>query len=317
MKERFSQRRVARILGVGSGQVQSWCQMGVVSPREIETREGAYSFEDLVELRTARTLMTKGLPARALREGMRVLRGLFPGVSNPLSRCNPRVFARRLMVQWEGRLLEVESGQLLLEHVVEEGGGVGNVIPLNREEESAWEWFKRGLLYDTDVSTYHLAIEAYGQAIAACPQLVEAYVNQGNVWFNLGALAEAERSYRRAIGIHPHYAPAYFNLGNLLEDEGRYDEALEAYTRAIEMDPNFADAHFNLAGVLETLNAQNEAQKEWRAYLALDPESPWAEVARQRLRVALKSVEPEQGNEAALEVSDRGGGLQRPEPTVG
>jgi tetratricopeptide (TPR) repeat protein len=188
------------------------------------------------------------------------------------------------------------------------------VVALQGGQESAWEWFQRGLRYDTDTSTYHLAIEAYGRAIAVYPEFAEAYVNQGNVWFNLGALAEAERSYRRAIGIHPHYAPAYFNLGNVLEEEDRNHEAASAYTKAIELDPGFSDAHFNLAGVLEKLDAHHEAQKEWRKYLALDPDSPWAEAARERLEAGRRAVEAERKEETAPEASREGDGTSRPTP---
>lgn len=66
-------------------------------------------------------------------------------------------------------------------------------------------------------------------------------------------------------------------------------KALDYFDRAIAADPNLPEARFNRAISLQVLHSPTEARAAWQDYLNLDKNSPWAEEARQNLKLLEES----------------------------
>ena len=64
-------------------------------------------------------------------------------------------------------------------------------------------------------SDYNGAIEAYNQAISHNPELLEAYLQRGNAWFNLRNAEKAIADFDQIIAIDSSYADAWYNRGNV------------------------------------------------------------------------------------------------------
>jgi tetratricopeptide (TPR) repeat protein len=132
---------------------------------------------------------------------------------------------------------------------------------------SAQDWFDRAVeLEHTDAQA---ALEAYDQAIAADPKLLDAHVNRGWLLHEAGRLEEAERAYRAGIAACGEEPLVLYNLGVLLVDMERKQEAAEVYEAAVRASPGFADCHYNLALLCEELGRPRDAIRHMAQYRRL------------------------------------------------
>jgi len=66
----------------------------------------------------------------------------------------------------------------------------------------------------------------------ATPERVAAFFNLGVELSNAGDRAASEQAYRQALAINPDLVEALVNLGNTLEGQGRVEEALDCWRQA-------------------------------------------------------------------------------------
>ncbi len=85
-------------------------------------------------------------------------------------------------------------------------------------------------------------------------------INQGNIYFEMGRVAEGERSLRQAIEVHPNSIVARANLASLLGSTQRFDEAEALYLEVLKIDPDSQVTQNNLA-TLRKLKAQQTQNK--------------------------------------------------------
>ena len=114
---------------------------------------------------------------------------------------------------------------------------------------------------------YHQLAEAsLKQCIELDTTFYGGYSNLGNVYLEVGRLAEAEAMHKTAAKLAPFCARTQNNLGALLEELGRYQEAFEYFTKAASIEPDYATAVYNLAAMnLKFKNfADGWAQRESR-----------------------------------------------------
>lgn len=99
----------------------------------------------------------------------------------------------------------------------------------------------------------------------------ESYLDEGNVYFNVGQFALAIDRYTQAIALDPGLASAYYNRANAYTRSGEFDRALADYNRALELAPRDPDAHNN-RGMLHLYRGNYaEALADFNAALELDP----------------------------------------------
>lgn len=117
------------------------------------------------------------------------------------------------------------------------------------------------------------AIAMLEPAVERAPEPA-AYESLGWWHWELGQLAEAQRSFERAIELDPEQAYAsYGGLANLLADQGNPDQA-EALLRQATADfPENAQMHAELGHLLVQLERPGEAIGPYERALELDPEN--------------------------------------------
>ena len=81
------------------------------------------------------------------------------------------------------------------------------------------------------------AIARVKEALAADPEIVEAYMLLGNFYKKAKRPREAIDAYRRALARDGEHQGALFSLAVAYKDEGRLDEALLGFERARALDP--------------------------------------------------------------------------------
>jgi len=271
---------VERMLHLSRGTIRGLISRGFVTPARGPRREYRFSFQDLVILRTARSLLQANVPPRRIGRSLRALRRQLPK-SMPLTGLTICAVGNEVVVRGGGNRWQVESGQYLLELDVTVTGDSLHIIEIEpradaqingaRERQGAsmeaQTWFERGIsVEDRDIEK---ALEAYERCRALDARHIAAHINLGRLHHEAGRFDEAQRVYREALHRCEPDPMLLFNLGVLLEDTARKEEAIEAYLQALSEDPDFADAHFNLARLYEALGRLQHAIRHLGVYRRL------------------------------------------------
>ncbi len=289
----FSTRDASNILGIKTGRLRYWKRIGLVTPSNLRKGRRCYGFQDLICLKTAQGLVTQGLQATQMRNGVESLKRKFPGFDNYLANKRVYVFGSHAIIRHKDGFIEPQSGQLLFEFDLDDfAEEVEHRIKPFESKKTAEGWFQEGLRYDSSKETYPFALEAYQKAVELDPNFGDAYVNLGNIYYRQELFVDAERCYRLAITCDPDHAKAYYNLGNTLDELHCTQEAGDCFQKTLEKDPNFSDAQYNLAATCEKLTLWDAACTHWKSYLNLDPVGKHADFARKRIKLLQSNLEP-------------------------
>ena len=279
--QEFDSKDLKRLFGIPASHVRSLIRAGHIRPSKKAGKSGklAYSFQDLIVLRTLGSLRAAKIPTKRINRTLREIRSSLPG-ELPLSGLSIVAVGDRIVVR-EGRSLrESETGQYTLAlEVIDQDGALLMIDRHSNAEakaaphaaaapaEDAAAHFERAM--DLEDSDEAAARSAYEACLALDERHVEARVNLGRLLHLKGRLREAEQVYR---GIDTAEALLSFNLAVLLEDLERENEAAVAYREALAQDPALADAHFNLARLYEQAGNQKDALRHLLAYRRLTQE---------------------------------------------
>ncbi|MCP4603605.1 MAG: tetratricopeptide repeat protein [Proteobacteria bacterium] len=288
MSETYSWKEVSRLFSISEGRLRYWDRSGFLSPSGRSGRKRCYTFQDLVGIRSAKTLLEKGVSLQKARHIVGILREKMPLSTRPLDRLRILSDSKTVIVVDDDREFEADSGQMLLDFRVGEfEKDIVSELPrylTQGKERTAYEWYLEGCQLDENEDTLSQAEEAYHRAIHLDPTLANAYTNLGNLLYRSGSNQDAKTLYQKAIEVDPAQAEAHYNLGFLEFEEGALDDAEARFTRAVELDSTFADAHFNVAITLYRLGKLELARHHLQLYLSIEPTGPWADIARKRLR---------------------------------
>ncbi len=268
----YTTREVADLLGVSVQRIRALVRAGVVNPQP-NGRSYAFSFQDLVLLRTAKGLADAKVPLRRILRSLRALAEQLPA-NRPLSAVRVQIDGNRVIVRDSNSSWEPESGQTVLDFTIRELGE--KVAPIARDSvrqalraAASTEDLFQAALESEQIGSNTDAESAYRIVLEADPQHVAACINLGRLRHVARALDEAERLYRHALGIEPNHPTARFNLGVVLEDRGATSEAIAEYVEAARLDPRVADVHYNLARLYQQTGDQQAALRHFSRFKAL------------------------------------------------
>jgi len=279
----FSRQDVLRILQISSRQLQGWERAGLISQRDI------YTFQDLGQLRTLRSLREEDVPAASIRHSVAAMQAV-AGMSNPMQEASLVRTGTRLAFRCDGAMVDPIRRQLLFDFErMERQTGIAAVCALNRtpnDLRGVQELFMAAVQAE-EAGEKHRAIALYEEMLLVDPDYAPGYINLGTIHFHLRQYVRAEELYRQATTRDPGYVLAFFDLGNVLDELERPDESIAAYQRAVALAPRYADAHYNLALAFERKGEPRSALRHWQAYVKLDKSGPWSEHARVQIRKLL------------------------------
>jgi tetratricopeptide (TPR) repeat protein len=266
----YGTRDLQRLLGIGPSAVRSFIRAGHVKPRKGARGRLQFSFQDLIILRTARTLSGANVPTRRLNRCLKQLREALPA-NMPLSGLSITAIGDQVAVREGRQHWDTQSRQYLLALEVSVEAGEVQLIARDAPpsaiardtstSDDGTSHYDSGFRLETDDP--EAAIAAYQRCLAANAGHLDARVNCGRLLHLAGRLVDAEKIYREAP--EPD-ATLLFNLAVLLEDSGREAEAMQVYRRVLEADPELADAHFNLARLHERAGNRRESFRHLLAY---------------------------------------------------
>ena len=281
----FSRQDVLRILQISSRQLQGWEKAGLISQREI------YTFQDLGQLRTLRSLREEDVSAASIRHSIAAMQAV-AGMSNPLQEASLVRTGTRLAFRCDGAMFDPIRRQLLFDFErVERQRPTSELRALRRKSDDVkgvQELFIAAVQAE-ESGEKHRAISLYEEMLRLDSDYAPGYINLGTIYFHLRQFVRAEELYRQATEKDPGYVLAFFDLGNVLDELDRPDESIAAYQRAVELAPRYADAHYNLALAFERKSQRRAALRHWQAYVKLDKAGPWSDHARMQIRKLLDS----------------------------
>jgi tetratricopeptide (TPR) repeat protein len=263
--QRYGVREVEKLLRLPRSTIRALVQAGFVSPARGPRNAWRFSFQDLIVLRTAQALVQAKVAPKRITRSMKELRRHLPQ-SMPLSGLSIGAEGERVVVREGASRWQAESGQYLLAFEGDPQRGALSVI------ERRTDWYERALALEA--KDPEAALEAYRQAVAADPKLVDAHLNRGWLLHEAGRLEEAERAYREGLAGCGDEAMLLYNLGVLLADLDRKDEAARAYETALQARPGFTDCLYNLALLCEELDRPREAIRHMARYRRLTGAKP-------------------------------------------
>ncbi|MEZ4286830.1 MAG: tetratricopeptide repeat protein [Polyangiales bacterium] len=279
----FSTNEVAKLIGVKASRLRYWRRTNLLRPSARLAHKPYYTFQDLVSIRAANSLLDRGLTMTQVRDALDSLRET-PS-DNPLSTRKLRAEGGRVIVDEDGGSFDASTGQTLINFTLESVHA--EVIEFlaggRRSRARAYELYLKACRLDEDEETLDEAEALYHQAIALDPSLSNALTNLGNLHYRRDQIHEAERFYQRALQIDPEQPEAHYDLGLIYFERGDLLAAIEAFRIALTNDASFADAHFNLAMALEEIAHSTEARRHWQEYLRLEPVGAWSSIAREHL----------------------------------
>lgn len=279
----YSRQDVLRILEISTHQLQAWERAALIPHLQ------SYSFQDLAQLRTVKSLREDAVPAALIRDSVVAMRAV-AGMANPLREARVVKTGKRIAFLQHGALVDPIGRQLLFDfESTPELRNLSQSVPvsMSRTRQGIADLFLTAVQAE-ERGDKRRAIEIYEDIIATDPGYAAAFINLGTLCFHQRNFFRAEQLYRHATEVDPSYVLAFFDLGNVLDELGRLDESIEAYTKAILLSPRYADAHYNLALAYERNGEPRRALKHWQAYLKLDKTGPWAEHAEARIEKLLK-----------------------------
>ena len=284
----FTCTEISRLLGLSTTRLRSLDRSGVVSPSGRRKGRRAYTFQDLIALRAAQTLLDRKVRLRDVSRAIESLKRNLPRVTRPLAELRVMSDGRRVIVRGQdGAAYEPLTGQLMLDLEVKAlRDDVVRVLRPSAGRErarTAYELYLRASQLDENPTSMEEAARLYEEAIQIDPWLAIAYTNLGNIRFRCNDPDGAECLYRKALEMDPNQPEAQYNLGYVMLERGLPEAAIPLFEGALKADPKFSDAYFNLAMALEEIGASSRARNYWRSYIALEPSGAWTEIARRHL----------------------------------
>lgn len=283
----FTLTEIARLLNFPATRLRTLDRAGVVSPSGRRRGRRAYTFSDLIALRTAKTLLEQRVRLRDVTRTVQALKKSLPKVTRPLQELRIVSDGQRVVVRTQDGAFEPLTGQMLLDLEVKRlRDDVVRVLRPSAGRErarTAYELYLKASQLDEDPLTMDDAERLYAQAVELDPWLGIAYTNLGNIRFRRKDTEGAEQLYRKALEIDGRQPEAQYNLGYVMLERGQPQHSIPLFLGAIEADPKFSDAYFNLAMAYEQIGESSKARPFWKAYIGLEPSGTWTEIAKRHL----------------------------------
>ncbi|HET7730457.1 MAG TPA: tetratricopeptide repeat protein [Usitatibacter sp.] len=219
----YGVRDIERLLGMPPATLRALVAAGFVEPARGARRALLFSFQDLIVLRAAQSLVAARVSRRRILRSLRELRRQLPE-SMPLSGLSITAVGDRVVVREGAQRWQAESGQYLLAF------DATPREPLAPRPASLDDDIGRALAH-YDAGRHADAEAAYRAAIGRHGEDAALMYNYALLLEDTGRDAEAVRAYEAALRDDPGLADAHYNLALLCEKAGRAQEAIRHMSR--------------------------------------------------------------------------------------
>jgi tetratricopeptide (TPR) repeat protein len=135
------------------------------------------------------------------------------------------------------------------------------------DAEKSIQAYLTGLLYLNN-KDYVNAEKSLLKATELDPKNVDAWLDLGTTYYNIGKKDKEGQAYKKALELRPTSDDAHYLLGTWYEDKGEFDAAAEEFRKVLSLNPKYEGALFDLA-LLELIRGRRT--EAMQAYQQLRP----------------------------------------------
>jgi len=130
-------------------------------------------------------------------------------------------------------------------------------------------------------------IQTLKEIVKKDPKNLPAWVELGNLYFDMDQPKEAIEAYSQYLAVKPDNPDVRTDMGIMYRKLGQFDKALEEFGKAAQSDPKHVNSRYNIGLVLlHDKQDIKDAIKAWEDYLKVDPNSERA----QRIRAQIEKM---------------------------
>lgn len=113
--------------------------------------------------------------------------------------------------------------------------------------------------------------ENVAKALAANPELAEAYLARGRMYLETLELAAAEEDFKRALSLNANLSDAWIGLGMVYEYRGQPGRALDPLEHAARLDPLHIALHARRCQAFQNLGRYADSERACRRIIEIQP----------------------------------------------
>ncbi|MGC8604626.1 MAG: tetratricopeptide repeat protein [Desulfomonilaceae bacterium] len=149
-------------------------------------------------------------------------------------------------------------------------------------------------------------ISGLERMLGATPQNLQALIQLGNDYFDIGNYEKSIEIYEKALKIDPQNAEVTTDMGVAYRRLGKTDESVKFFRKALEIDPNQGLAMFNLGMVLRDDKKDLPAALQvWKTFLEKTPDSPHAVMIRPWVKQLEEKLNSKDTNNSSGDASQK------------
>ncbi|MDH5189961.1 MAG: tetratricopeptide repeat protein [Gammaproteobacteria bacterium] len=171
-------------------------------------------------------------------------------------------------------------------------------IAFNQEPNNTRILFLSGLL-EYKKCNFLKSISIFQDVLKECPSHVDAHINIGSSYSELGIFDKAEFHYQKAIELSPEDHIAFNNFGSLRRKQMHLAEAQILFDKSIEIKPDYWLSYFNMGGIFVTRKKYIKALEYFKKAFELEKNAN----TYASLLGVLKYIDPEEAHGLAKEIA--------------
>jgi len=117
---------------------------------------------------------------------------------------------------------------------------------------------------------YNNAIKDFSRALEINPNYVDALINRGGAYAQLGRFNDALMDFNHALKLEKKDAELYSKRGEIYLQNNMHDQAIRDFTAAIVLNPMFSDAYLNRGRAYSEKGMPEEAMNDFNQAIKAD-----------------------------------------------
>ena len=127
---------------------------------------------------------------------------------------------------------------------------------------------------------YNNAIKDFSRALAINPNYIDALINRGSAYSQLGRFNDALIDFNHALKFEKKDPELYNKRGEVYMQNNMYDQAIKDFTAAVVLNPMFSDAYLNRGRAYSEKGMPDEAMTDFNHAIKADSDHSFGFIDR-------------------------------------
>jgi tetratricopeptide (TPR) repeat protein len=127
---------------------------------------------------------------------------------------------------------------------------------------------------------YKNAIQDFSRALEINPNYVDALINRGSAYAELGQFNDALMDFNRALKFEKRDAEIFNKRGEIYLQNKMFNEAIKDFTCALVLNPMFSDAYLNRGRAYSEKGMPEEAMTDFKQAVKADSDQSFSFIDR-------------------------------------